>query len=115
MRKPKLSRNSSTKKLFVVTEFRRKCLSDRGTSFLNQVIKELCEKFQTKHRLTSSYKPQTNEMIEQFNQTIGKCIAKLLTDKEKEWDKYIDTVLLAYHTIKHEATGFMPFQLLYGR
>jgi len=90
-------------------------LSDRGTSFLNQVIEELCEKFQTKHRLTSSYRPQTNGMIERFNRTIGECIAKLLTDKEKEWDEYIDAVLLAYRTMKHEATGFTPFQLLYGR
>jgi len=90
-------------------------LSDRGTSFLNQVIKELCERFQTKHRLTSSYRPQTNGMIERFNRTIGECIAKLLTDKEKEWDEYIDAVLLAYRTMKHEATGFTPFQLLYGR
>ena len=50
-----------------------------------------------------------------FRSTIGECIAKLLTDKEKEWDEYIDAVLLAYCTMKHEATGFMPFQLLYGR
>ena len=54
-------------------------------------------------------------MIERFNRTIGKCIAKLLTDKEKEWDEYIDAVLLAYCTMKYEATGFTPFQLLYGR
>ena len=54
-------------------------------------------------------------MIERFNRTIGECIAKLLTDKEKEWDEYIDAVLLAYRTMKHEATGFTPFQLLYGR
>src|SRR5213078_1383139 len=90
-------------------------LSDRGTSFLNQVIEELCQKFQTKHRLTSSYRPQMNGMIERFNRIIGECIAKLLTDKEKEWEEYIDAVLLAYCTMKHEATGFTPFQLLYGR
>ena len=54
-------------------------------------------------------------MIERFNRTIGECIAKLLTDKEKEWDEYIDAVLLAYRTIKHETTGFTPFQLLYER
>ena len=58
-------------------------LSDKGTSFLNQVIRELCEKFQTKHRLTSAYRPQTNGMIERFNRTIGECIAKLLSDKKR--------------------------------
>ena len=54
-------------------------------------------------------------MIERFNRTIGECIVKLQTDKEKEWDEYIDAILLAYRTMKHEATGFTPFQLLYGR
>ena len=90
-------------------------LSDRGISFINQVIKELCDKFQTKHRLTSAYRPQTNGMIERFNRTIGECIAKLISDKEKEWDEYIESILLAYRTMKHESTGFTPFQLIYGR
>ena len=90
-------------------------LSDREISFLNQVIKELCDKFQLKHRLTSPYRPQTNGMVERFNRTIGECIAKLLSEKEKDWDDYIDAVLLAYRTSKHESTGFTPFQLLYGK
>lgn len=90
-------------------------LSDRGTSFINQVVDGLCDKFQTKHRLTSSYRPQTNGMIERFNRTIGECIAKLLSDKEKEWDEYIDAVLLAYRTMKHESTKFTPAQLYLGR
>ena len=90
-------------------------LSDRGTSFINETIKELCQKFQTKHRLTSSYRPQTNGMVERFNRTIGECIAKLLSNKEKEWDEYIESVLLAYRTMKHDVTKFTPFQLLYGR
>ena len=90
-------------------------LSDRGTSFINEVIKELCLKFQTKHRLTTAYRPQTNGMIERFNKTIGECIAKLLSDHEKEWDDYVESVLFAYRTMKHEVTKFTPFQLLYGR
>src|SRR5207302_9919742 len=52
---------------------------------------------------------------ERFKQTVGECIAKLLSDKEKEWDEYIDAVLLAYQTMKYESTGFIPFQLMYGR
>jgi len=54
-------------------------------------------------------------MVECFNKTIGECIAKLLSEKERDWDDYIDAVLLAYRTSKHESTGFTPFQLLYGK
>ena len=45
----------------------KQILSNRETSFVNQIIENLCDKFQTKHRLTSSYRPQTNGMIERFN------------------------------------------------
>src|SRR5215469_5124612 len=52
----------------------KEILSDRGTSFNNLLINELCEKYQTKHRLTSAYRPQTNGMVERFNRTIGESI-----------------------------------------
>ncbi|EXX63433.1 putative integrase core domain protein [Rhizophagus irregularis DAOM 181602=DAOM 197198] len=90
-------------------------LSDRGTSFMNKLIDELCENYQTKHRLTSAYRPQTNGMVERFNRTIGECIAKLVQDNNKEWDQLIDAVLLAYRTKKHNTTGKTPFYLTYGR
>ena len=95
----------------------REILSDRGTNFNNALINELCSRYQTKHRLTSSYRPQTNGMVERFNRTIGESLAKLAMDKDKEkdWDDYIHAVLLAYRTKKHETTGFAPFYLVNGR
>ena len=90
-------------------------LSDRGTSFINKTIEELCNKYQTKHRLTSAYRPQTNGMIERFNRTLGECIAKLVQDNEKEWDQLVSSVLIAYRTKQHKTTGRTPFYLVYGR
>ncbi|GES79803.1 retroviral-like aspartic protease 1 [Rhizophagus clarus] len=49
----------------------KEILSDHGTSFNNALINEICDKYQTKHRLTSAYRPQTNGMVERFNRTIG--------------------------------------------
>jgi transposase InsO family protein len=93
----------------------KEILSDRGTSFVNQVIDELCKNFQTKHRLTSPYRPQTNGMVERFNRTLGECIAKLASSEDKEWDNFVDAILFAYRTKKHKTTGFTPFYLIYGR
>jgi hypothetical protein len=93
----------------------KEILLDRRTSFVNKIVDELCQNYQTKHRLTSSYRPQTNGMVERFNRTIGECIAKLTQDNDKEWDQLIDAVLLAYRTKKHKTTGKTPFYLTYGR
>src|SRR5436190_15029925 len=95
----------------------KEILSDRGTHFNNALIDELCRRYQTKYRLTSSYRPQTNGMVERFNRTIGESLAKLAmdNDEEKEWDDYVNAVLLAYRTKKHETTGFTSFYLVIGR
>ena len=40
---------------------------------------------------------------------------KLCSNKEKDWDEYLDPMLLAYRIMKSRITGFSPFQLVYGR
>ena len=77
----------------------KEILSDRGTPFVNKVVDSLCKKFQTKHGLTSSYRSQTNGIVERFNQTLRKCIAKLVHSENKEWDQY---VMLLYSHIEQK-------------
>src|ERR1041384_3460121 len=90
-------------------------LSDRGTNFMSDIVKELCNNFQIKHHKSSAYRPQTNGMIERFNRTIGEALAKITSYKYKEWDEILPSVLLAYRTMKHGTTKFTPFSLIYGR
>lgn len=42
-------------------------MNDRGTYFVNDVIKERIEKYKTKHHLTSSYYLQVNGQTEKTN------------------------------------------------
>ena len=41
--------------------------SNQKTHFINRVIQDFSEKFRIKHRLSISYHPQTNGLVEQFN------------------------------------------------
>ena len=36
---------------------------------------------------------QTNGLTERFNQTISRCLAKLINESQTDWDEKIDTVL----------------------
>src|SRR5438067_2049989 len=92
----------------------RVILSDRGTHFRNELVDGLCEKFKIKHKLSSPYHPQTNGLVERFNRTLCEGLAKV-TEKENEWDKYIESVLFAYRTNKHNTTKKTPFFMIYGR
>src|SRR6266540_3901635 len=88
--------------------------SDQRTHFVNRIIQDLSEKFRIKHRLSSPYHPQTNDLVERFNQTLCEKLAKL-SEETDYWDEFVDSVLIAYHTTKHSATGITSFLLTYGR
>ena len=90
-------------------------MSDRGTTFLNETIRQLCLNHGIKHRLSSLYHPQTNGLVERFNRTLCQSLAKYVDLVQHDWDKYISAVLFAYRTMKQGSTRFEPFMLTYGR
>jgi len=92
----------------------KKILSDRGTHFNNQMIKELMNKFKIKHLLSTPYHPQTNGLVERFNRTLCESLAKTAQDLDN-WDLQIAPTLFAYRTSKHSITKISPFYLVHGR
>jgi hypothetical protein len=90
-----------------------KILSDRGTHFNNKMIEELMDKFEIKHRFSTSYHPKTNGLVERFNKTLCESLAKL--GGNKNWDDKIAPVLFAYRNKRQESTKLKPFYLTYGR
>jgi transposase InsO family protein len=93
----------------------KELLSDQGTEFCNQIVNSLCNLHGIRHTLSSAYHPQTNGLVERFNQTLCKSLAKLTHDHEEDWDILIPSVLLAYRTMRHSITRHEPFYLTYGR
>src|ERR1044072_3113536 len=74
----------------------------------------LCKKFEIKHKLSSSYHPQTNGLVERFNKTLCESLAKV-SEKETKWDEHIQEVLFGYRTNRQSTTKMTPFYLMYGR
>src|SRR6266498_3789556 len=91
----------------------KRILSDRGSHFNNEMIRELTEKFKVKHGFSSPYHPKTNGLVERFNRTLCESLAKLKEDKE--WDRLITPTLFAYRTKVQGSTKVEPFYLIYGR
>ena len=91
-----------------------KILSDRGSHFNNELIRELMEKFKIKHNLSTPYHPKTNGLVERLNQTLCESLAKLGNERIN-WDLHVQATLLAYRTKIQKSTGITPFYLTYGR
>jgi hypothetical protein len=88
-------------------------LSDQGSHFKNKLIDELCNKFKVGHRFSSPYHPQTNGLVERYNQTLCEALKKVRDPMN--WDNYITSALFSYRTNKQNTTKFTPFFLNHGR
>ena len=64
---------------------------------------------------TSPYYPQTDGLVEQFNQTLKAMLRKAVQTEGKDWDKLIPFLLFAHREVPQASTGFSPFEHLYGR
>ena len=90
-------------------------LTDQGNNFTSQLLKEVYWLFNTQPIQTSPYHPQTDGLVERFSQTSKSMLRRTTTDEGRDWDKVIPYLLFAHQEVPQESTGFLPFELLYGR
>jgi len=91
-------------------------LSDRGTSFLSDVIKSLCKLFEIKRLHTSSFHPQSNSACERYNSSILNALRCHLNGKHDQWPNYIAPILAAYRaSVCTKSTHYSPYFLMHGR
>src|SRR6266540_1326486 len=88
--------------------------SDRGTHFVNEVIRKLTKKFRVKHSLSSPYHLQSNGLVERFNKTLCKGIAKV-AEELGSWDQYIQPILFVYKTKELRILKQSSYKLVYGK
>jgi len=90
-------------------------LSDRGTNYTSNLVRENCKLFDIKKQFTSAYHPQTDGLTERFNKTLCTMLSMYTSNTQKDWDQFLPYCLFAYNTAPQSSTEFSPFSLLYGR
>ena len=95
--------------------FPKEVLSDRGSQFTSDLMKEVARLVSIKQIFTSPYNPKCNGLCEKMNGTLKAMLKKMCQERPGDWDRYIPAVLFAYREVPQATTGFSPFELLYGR
>ena len=81
-------------------------LSDRGTSFTNSIIEELCKILGVQQLHTMPYHPQMNGLVERLHQMIMHMIGKLGEDKKANWPSHLAEIAHTYNSTQSEVTLF---------
>uniref|UniRef100_A0A3P9KG95 Gypsy retrotransposon integrase-like protein 1 n=1 Tax=Oryzias latipes TaxID=8090 RepID=A0A3P9KG95_ORYLA len=89
-------------------------LTDQGTNFTSRLMKLFQQQLGITAIKATPYHPQTNGLVERFNQTLKRMLQKFVSDTGKDWDRWLPFLLFAYREVPQASTGFSPFELLYG-
>ena len=102
-------------KMFSCMGVPEEILTDQGANFMSLLLTEVYRFLHIKPIRTTPYHPQTDGLVERFNQTLKAMLRKTTLSGEHSWDKLLPYVLFAYREVPQASTGFSPFELLYGR
>ena len=90
-------------------------VTDNGTEFTSNMIKELLEYLKVFHITTSFYNPQANSKVERQHRTLKDILSKLVRENTASWDIHLNQALAAIRFNSNADTKFSPYYLLYSR
>lgn len=93
----------------------RQVLTDRGRSFLSQVIADILRSCCTHHKITTAYHPQSNGLTERLNRMITDMLSMYVSTDHCDWDVALPYITFAYNSSRHDTAAYSLFYLLFGR
>ena len=78
------------------------------------MMTELSDQLGLRHDSSTPYYPQANGQVEAVNKFLTTMIKRIIGIHKSNWHNMLFLALWAYRTSTKTATGFTPFQLVYG-
>jgi len=103
------------KEIFLRYGAPKQLLTDREKSLLGTEMKALLDRYGVKKVNTAAYHPQTNGVVERFNQTISQYLLKLTPQQQRQWHIHLPRLIHYYRCQKHPSTGVSPYFMIFGR
>ena len=90
-------------------------ISDRGSQFSAELMKELNRILGIETRLSMVFHPQMDGQMEQMNQELEQYLRFFVDHRQKEWLEWLALAEFAVNNKVHMTTKVLPFMANYGR
>lgn len=88
--------------------------SDQGRQYESLLFQELCKLLEVKKTRTTPLHPRSDGMVERMNKTVNDMLSKYIKPHQRDWDDYLDYIMMVYNSTPHQSTGITPHHLVYG-
>ncbi|XP_065193190.1 uncharacterized protein LOC135824387 [Sycon ciliatum] len=89
--------------------------TDRGKNFDGSLFRSVCFLLGIDKTRTTAYHPQSDGLVERFNQTLERGLAHYVCRNHRDWDIKLPAFLMGYRSTPQTSTGYSPSYLLFGR
>jgi hypothetical protein len=92
-------------------------LSDQGSQFLSDLIREVYELTKTRCVFTIPNSKQENAIVERANREVMRHLRCIVYDERvlREWSMHVPFVQRIMNSMLHSSTGLKPCQIVFGR
>ena len=90
-------------------------LTDNGSEFKNQEMKQVCETLGVKHIFSPVYTPESNGHLEGWHRFFKACIVKYIFGGGIEWEELVPLAVSAYNFFLCQSSKESPFVLMFSR
>jgi transposase InsO family protein len=89
-------------------------LSDQGSNFLSELFQNTCKLLRIKKIHTTAFHPESNGGLERGHRVLVEYLRHYVTEDQRDWNDWIPYATHVYNITTHLATGYAPFELLFG-
>jgi transposase InsO family protein len=88
--------------------------SDRGTHFINDLVRQLSQLYGIQQSFSPAYSPWVNGSVERANGSIVSRIRAFALERPLDWDLFLQPVLFAMRSTASPAIGVSPYEMIFG-
>ena len=81
--------------------------SDQGRQFESAVFTEMCQLLGIHKTRTTALHPQSDAVVERYNQTLGRQLAMFTGEHQDTWDQKMPLLLMSYRSAVPDTTSVL--------
>ncbi|KAM9361117.1 gypsy retrotransposon integrase-like protein 1 [Symphorus nematophorus] len=87
----------------------------QNADFCDEVTKLLCDRWSIVQKVSPLDQPQLNPLHDCTSPLLKEAVVQMVTEKQTEWDDFLDPVLFLFRTSTNPTTKFTPYSLMFNR